>query len=50
MTIRPDVLIQAAGVAAVEPGRDVPADPAKGSDFTLASSYALLLKSLGEKR
>ena len=41
---------RAAGVAAIEPGRDVPVDPAKGSDFTLATSYALLLKSLGEKR
>jgi len=41
---------RAAGVAAIEPGRDVPVDPAKGSDFTLSTSYALLLKSIGEKR
>ncbi|MFS8066215.1 MAG: S41 family peptidase [Byssovorax sp.] len=41
---------RAARVAAIEPGRDVPVDPAKGSDFTLSTSYALLLKSIGEKR
>ena len=41
---------RAAGAAMIEPGRDVPVDPAKGSDFTLATSYALLLKSIGEKR
>jgi carboxyl-terminal processing protease len=40
---------RAAGAAPIEPGRDVPADPAKGDDFTLASSYALLLKGLGAK-
>ena len=41
---------RAAGAEVIEPGRDVPVDPAKGSDFTLATSYALLLKGVGEKR
>jgi hypothetical protein len=33
----------------IEPGRDVPADPSKGSDYTLSVSYALLLKNVGAK-
>ena len=38
-----------AGAVEIEPGRDVPVDPSKGSDFTLSVSYAMLLKSLGAK-
>jgi hypothetical protein len=41
---------RAAGAVEIEPGRDVPADPSKGGDYTLSVSYSLLLKSLGGKR
>lgn len=40
---------RAAGAVDVEPGRDVPADPSKGRDYTLSVSYALLLKNVGAK-
>lgn len=39
-----------AGAPEIDPGRDVPVDPAKGNDFTLSTSYVLLLKSIAEKR
>ena len=40
---------RAPGAVDVEPGRDVPADPSKGHDYTLSVSYALLLKNVGAK-
>jgi hypothetical protein len=36
--------------AEVAMSREVPTDPAKGSDFALAIGYQTLLKSLGDKR
>ena len=40
---------KAAGAAEIEPGRDVPVDPSKGTDFTLSVSYSMLLKNLAAK-
>lgn len=40
---------RAVGAVEVEPGRDVPADPSKGRDYTLSVSYSLLLKNVGAK-
>jgi carboxyl-terminal processing protease len=42
---------KAAGAIAseIEPGRDVPVDPSKGTDFTLSVSYSMLLKGLVAK-
>jgi carboxyl-terminal processing protease len=40
---------RAPGAVDTEPGRDVPADPSRGSDYTLSVSYSLLLKNLAAK-
>lgn len=37
-------------LAPVDPNREVPTDPVKGSDFPLSVGYQILIKTIGDKR